>query len=288
MLINGVVVLYNPHSESVINNISSYIKYLDKLLIIDNSEYKDIRITDYYYNNSKVTYNYLGGNHGIAYALNKGIDFAKENNAEWLLTMDQDSSFLNDDFSKFINYVEANINLYKDGVIFSPIHKVPYLIQDHGIKKVKSAMTSGNLLNISLLDTIGYFDEKLFIDAVDHEFCYRINKKGYSVYRVNEIQLKHNLGDLRVERLLGKNVIVTNHNYVRRYYITRNSLYVRKIYSDSNIKFIIFMLYHLSWSLLTIALYETDKILKFKSVWMGLLDYKRGKFGKKVFNNFKG
>lgn len=282
-MIVGVVVLYNPDFENIIKNINSYVSKLDKLLIVDNSESFDEKISNFFKYQDSVCYKYLEENKGIAYALNRGIDYAKEHNANWLLTMDQDSSFSNDNFYKFINFIKVKSNSYNDGVIFSPLHKVPYLIKEQGITKVRSVMTSGNIINMKLIDKIGYFDEDLFIDSVDHEYCYRINKKGYSVYRINNIELEHNLGELVVKEIFGKKLFVTNHNYIRRYYITRNLLYVVESYSNSKLGFIRFAVENLFWSFLTIVLYEKDKSLKLKSMRLGLLDYKRGKLGKKVF-----
>ena len=39
-------------------------------------------------------------------------------------------------------------------------------------------MTSGNLLNLKIAEKIGDFEEKLFIDEVDHDYCYRIRRKA--------------------------------------------------------------------------------------------------------------
>ncbi|MCM2535946.1 glycosyltransferase family 2 protein [Neobacillus pocheonensis] len=281
----GVVVLYNPESEQVIKNISSYINNLDHLLIIDNSDVESKEIIEYFRQNEKVTYTCLKENKGIAYALNRGIDFAKKHDGQWLLTMDQDSSFPANEFGRFVSFVQEHKDVYKDAAIFSPLHKVPYLQKEKGITKVRSVMTSGNLLNMNLIDKIGYFDEKLFIDSVDHEYCYRINQKGYSVYRVNDIELVHNLGELAVKVLFGKKLFVTNHNYIRRYYITRNFLYVNKVYSNySKLGFAKFVVSYLYWTFLTITFFEKNKMLKYKSMWTGLLDYKNGKFGKITLN----
>lgn len=279
----GVVVLYNPQSLTVINNINSYLENLDRLLIVDNSEVYNEEVLNFYKANNKVKYEYLGQNMGIAFALNKGIDFAKLNNASMLLTMDQDSSFKSSEFIKFKNFLREKASLYNDAIIFSPRQNVPYLDGKLGIEKVNSVMTSGNVILLGKINEIGYFDEKLFIDSVDHEFCFRIKKHGYGVYRINDIKLEHNLGEIETKKFFNKKLYVTNHNYIRRYYITRNLFYVMKIYSNSNIRFLKFAISNLFWSILSISLFETDKLLKIRSIFMGLKDFKRGKLGKKSF-----
>lgn len=283
-MISGIVVLYHPESDIVIKNINSYIGLLDNLLIIDNSDNVFSKeIIEYYKHNNSVQYIQLGENKGIAYALNRGIDYAKGYKANWLLTMDQDSSFSKGEFNKYINFISQETSNYEDAVIFSPIHKVPYLNKEDGVKKVKSVMTSGNFIKMDMVDSIGYFDERLFIDSVDHEYCYRINQMGYGVYRVNNIQLEHSLGDITTKKLFIKKIYVTNHNFVRRYYITRNLLYVVNTYSRTKLGYIRFACDHLFWSILSVALYEKEKNLKFKSILLGYIDYKRAKFGKKSF-----
>lgn len=42
--------------------------------------------------------------------------------------------------------------------------------------EVKLAITSGSILNVTIAKQLGSFDENLFIDEVDSEFCYRAQK----------------------------------------------------------------------------------------------------------------
>lgn len=281
MKVAGVVVLYNPEHEKVKKNINSYLSNLDMLLIVDNSKNFNKDISSFYANNKKVHYKFLGGNMGIAHALNLGIHFAKEFNQQWLLTMDQDSKFYPGDFMEFLTIVKNKMFEFPDAAIFTPRHGVPYIEKGLGIVKVPYAMTSGNLIRVNLLNDIGTFDNDLFIDSVDHEFCFRLGKLGFGVYRVNDIELEHNLGEIETKRFLGRNLHVTHHNYVRRYYITRNSLYVSKKYANSKVGFIKTSIIQLLWASITILLYENDKRLKFKSIIMGLFDFRRLKMGKK-------
>lgn len=277
----GVVVLYNPVEQEVIKNINTYVEQLDSLLIVDNSTDFNSSIKDYFSGNNSVHYEFLEGNKGIAFALNRGIAFARKLKARWLLTMDQDSYFTHQEFSQFIKFMDEKSIFYKDAVIFSPVHQVPYLEKPEKVTKVNTVMTSGNFINMNLIDKVGCFQEELFIDSVDHEYCYRINKLGYSVYRLHCVQLEHNLGELHVKKLFGKKLFITNHNYIRRYYITRNSLYVVKKYSKTQLGFLRYAIESIFWSLFTITLYENSKKLKIKSVVLGLIDYKRGMLGEK-------
>jgi rhamnosyltransferase len=282
-MFSGVVVLYHPESKEVIENIKSYIDNLDSLLIIDNSDKKSTEVQQFFRHHENVHYEFLGENKGIAFALNKGIEFARKNKAKWLLTMDQDSKFFAGDFLRFKTRVESAIKTYQDGVIFSPLHKVPYLDNRSGIVKVNTVMTSGNLINMELIDEIGRFDEKLFIDSVDHEICLRINKKGYSVYRIYDIELEHNLGFIETKKFLGKQYYVTHHNALRRYYITRNSLSVARRNSTNNLSFLKYFVQSTFTALLVITLFEKDKMAKLRSIKEGIQDFMQNKYGKKLY-----
>ena len=72
----------------------------------------------------------------------------------------------------------------------------------------------------------------MFIDEVDHEYCYRVKEKNYKVIQVNHVLLNHQLGVKKSGAYLGvfakRNRII--HSPQRVYYMVRNYLYVRKKY----------------------------------------------------------
>ena len=97
MKIAGVVVLYNP-DDNVRTNIDSYINELDILYVVDNSPIPNDNNKKI--NCEKIKYISNNGNKGIANALNVGANNALKENCEWLLTMDQDSTFKDNSLSK--------------------------------------------------------------------------------------------------------------------------------------------------------------------------------------------
>ena len=50
-------------------------------------------------------------------------------------------------------------------------------------KSVRQTITSGSIVRTDVFAVVGAFDDKLFIDAVDTEFCFRCRSKGYLVSR---------------------------------------------------------------------------------------------------------
>jgi rhamnosyltransferase len=83
-------------------------------------------------------------------------------------------------------------------------------------------ITSGNLVKISVFKEVNYFEDKLFIDSVDFDFCFKLKEKGYILIEATSAKLLHSCGSAAEKRLLFFKTGYTNHNYLRRYYTTRN------------------------------------------------------------------
>lgn len=55
--------------------------------------------------------------------------------------------------------------------------------------------TSGMTFRLSNIDNDALFTDKLFIDWVDHEWCYRIAKQGWRFARNMNAKMPHRLGE---------------------------------------------------------------------------------------------
>ena len=266
----GVVVTFNPRQD-VIDNINTYIDGLKKLYVIDNSVNDNSEL----FNSKKIEYVANKKNMGIAYALNKGVSLAKEDKFEYILTMDQDGTFKENQLNEFIKEVEKN---HDDSIaIYSPLHKTKNDKLNENIKEDSLVvMTSGNIININIWDKVKGFKEWLFIDGVDQEYCLNIRKNGYRIKIFKNIVLEHNLGKTINKKLLGHNFIVTNHNYARRYFITRNRLYINEMYKNDFPEFCNQELEFSKKEKLKIILFEKDKLRKLKYIRKAKKDFKNG------------
>ncbi len=272
----SVVVLYHP-DQSILRNINSYIDQVDTLFVIDNSEEKNIGLIQNMKRNPKIQYIDNHGNQGIAHALNIGATLAITSGADWLLTMDQDSWFEKGTLFKMIKWINENKT---DNIgIVSPMHSINTR-DNYKRQHDLVTMTSGNLLNLDIFQKIGHFEEKLFIDSVDTEYCLRLNLNNYRIKRFKSIVLEHNLGYIQRKNFLFANFTVTNHNAIRRYYITRNRFYVWKKYKEYFPWFINYEKNRTIKEIIKLLLGEDDKILKIKMIIQGYWDFKKNKFGK--------
>ena len=233
MKIAGVVILYNPDEAAVIRNIESYIHFLDSLIVFDNSNCAEEflkRVKDI---SNKIIFISNAQNEGIAKPLNKALELVAEK-YNWLLTMDQDSYFEEkhgeEYFSGFKQLFYHSLNI----AIVCPNHSLPKesVIADRNYKEVIRAITSGSIINTKICKKLKGFDEKLFIDDVDLEYCYRCVLAGYKIIQFLNIYLKHELGTKKKAGYFNvfKKSDRSLHSPFRIYFIVRNFLYVLSKY----------------------------------------------------------
>lgn len=219
MNIAAITVLFNP-DKNVISNIYTYLPFVSKLYIIDNSEIPTEFVKNEFKENSKVNITTFYENKGIAFALNVGVTKANESGFSYILTMDQDSFFSEDYFLSFLKSFEKRNALdpiavagpcYENGFFHEEFSEVNYLI------------TSGSILHIPTWSAVGKFNENLFIDHVDTDYCFRVKLSGKKVIRFNNIKLEHRLGEINFIRHYKT---ISLHSYKRMFFITRNTLYI--------------------------------------------------------------
>ena len=227
MNIAGIVIVYHPDIQVLCDNIKTYVQGLRQLYVYDNSELPSPDIEKALWEvDTSIQYHYFGSNEGIAKRLNSAVKYAIENKFDYLLTMDQDSSFKKGDFEKYINYIQAGSynNVVQFGVNCQPQFTVPTNMPE----PVLTLITSGTILNLSFIQNIGSFNENLFIDFVDAEFSYRVIQKGYINLMYADIVLNHSIGTLVEGRSLinFKKTLRITHHPIRVYYIIRNGLFL--------------------------------------------------------------
>lgn len=273
--IAGVVVLYNP-SNNDINNINTYIDDIDILYVIDNSYRANKHKLP---KNKKIKYIFNNENLGMAKPLNVAANLARKDGYKWLLTMDQDTEFSKDIIPK-IKEIIISRDCSEIGII-TPWHNTKLKIKkpNKNIDYPLDVMTSGNFLNLQIHKKLNGFKEWLFVDGVDIEYCLNLRINNYKILRINNLQINHNLGNICYKKFLTKDLLITNHSAVRRYYQCRNYFYIRDMYINVEPIFCK-KLVKFKTIILGVILYEDNKIDKLKKFYKGYKDYKLGKRGK--------
>ncbi|OBZ33316.1 glycosyltransferase [Megasphaera sp. DISK 18] len=274
MKLAGVVTLYHPN-ENVMSNIASFLEELDVLYVLDNTENPDESVRALFSRNDKIRYKAFGDNMGIAFAMNYALKEASD--FDFLLTMDQDSYFFPGMMKKYRESIESMEAAQSQRVGVYSVNfdqRIDPVVPGH--KKIKVAITSGSVIPIKIAIKIGGFDENLFIDEVDNEFCYRARENGYDIIEFPSILLKHSLGRQTFHQILGFHYNTFNHNAIRKYYMTRNRIYVMKRYPEVKNLYVKIIIK----DIVKVILSEDDKIRKIKYIIKGGKDGLMGRIGK--------
>jgi Predicted glycosyltransferases len=233
----GVIVTYKPNMEILEKCIESLATQLNKLIIVDNTPGK-CKLLERFEKMPNIECIYLNENYGIAYAQNVGIKRALEERADFILISDQDTIYPLDYVEKMLECFKGNKMaacgpVFKNTLtgeinpIFKEFFKKEYV--NSGKHEVFQMIASGMILNSSYLTDIGLMKEELFIDYVDHEWCWRARKRGYKLLVNADVKVDHLLG-YSWKKIIGKNLSLRNH--IRYYYLVRNITYL-SLYSDA-------------------------------------------------------
>lgn len=275
--IGCVIVTYNPNNnfKEVLEQIT---KQVDNIVIVDNGSKVNIGQYINEYNNIKLIQ--LNENKGIAYALNRGIEICIEENDDWILTLDHDSIATDGMLKKMIGkYNDFNEKIKSQIAMIVPKHieessKIN-AIEDSSYEFVLTEITSGSLVKTEVYRDRRKYIEKLFIDLVDHEFCLYLSEENLKILKVNSAILLHNLGESKSYKILGKVITPTNHSPIRRYYMSRNRIYIWKKYKNSSPKWIKKDKKKFISENIKILIFEKQKMKKFKMIFKGIYEGKR-------------
>ncbi len=285
-----IIVTYNI-GRSFYKCFYSVYDQVDKVVIIDNGSDKEtievLKELEKKFD-IRVIFNYQ--NEGIAYALNQGVRYALKKKYKWVLTMDNDSEATENMVKSMLkcynslNEIEKQntVSLFPSNTekgLIKNTDRIKSTLTNFSCKNVYTDIASGNLVKTDVFNNVGLFEDKLFIDYVDHEFCYRLVVNGYKLLKIDNAILLHSLGNTQIRKFFKKNVPVTNHSALRQYYKTRNRFYtwkqfeqLKNVQKNDKINFV--------KENIKIILFESDKIEKFNMILKGYKDYKRNKFGK--------
>jgi rhamnosyltransferase len=136
-------------------------------------------------------------------------------------------------------------------------------------REIETLMTSGSLLKISAFAVSGLFDQSLFMDCVDHEFCLRLRKHGFKVVQAKNVWLAHQPGSPSSHQILWKKVQTTNHSPQRRYHNAHNRVMVYRRYAPSEPWWAIRDIYDWIKDGIKVVLLEDNRREKFLSIVKG-------------------
>lgn len=235
------VVLYNPDDKKRLQEaMQSFSKQDIKIYVYDNSTI-DINVQM----PSEVTYITENKNAGIAHALNVIMSNAEKDGYEWVITMDQDSILPVNSVSIYQKYLNVRDVAIICPQVIDKRRKYMHLSTNRGVEYIDFCITSASCTSIKIWKELGGFDEWLFIDLVDNEYCKRVISSGYKILRINSLILNQEFGkitpknkyvqafwykiaDVLHNQNFGKLSYKKNVSAMRVYYTNRNIIYVNR------------------------------------------------------------
>ncbi len=207
MKIGALIVLYNPEIKSVDEAVGRLLPQVDIVCLVDNS---NVTHEQHFGNKERLHYLPLMGNKGIAAAQNIGIRHLKESGMDFVLFSDQDSLCDERLVGRLAEaYTLLEDNGYKVATVGPvPINKKngkPYITRQNTIQRFElsglyflqmySIISSYSLTRLSTFDTIGLFEEELFIDGVDNEWGWRAKERfGLDSFMTEGLSFLHYQG----------------------------------------------------------------------------------------------
>ena len=246
----AVVVTYRPDLDLLAQVLDSVCPQVDHVLVFDNASPDPglgQLLAQPRWSNLGVIYS--ASNLGVASAINQAAAHARANGYEHLLVLDQDSLLAADMVAHLRQalsspdagaarpiaavgpvFVDRRTGEVAPFVRIGPLLNRKLAVAPGGQVECDFLISSGSLLPLSVLDSVGGMDESLFIDNVDLEWSFRARHQGYRLLGVGNARMVHAIGDrVYPVTLFGRRLSFSLHGPVRLYYMTRNRLllYVR-------------------------------------------------------------
>lgn len=242
--IGAVMVLYAPDLDVTDKAIEAILPQVDLLCIVDNTPGADLsaRFTD-----NRIHYIAMSGNAGIAAAQNRGTRWLLDRGVDFLVYTDQDSEARPDTIARLMHgyaiLTDGGVKVGLTGTL--PVNRdtgEPYRLSarridtpddlrripgTEGISEYYSAISSISLIPRRAMLDNGGFDESLFIDGVDHEWCWRAwHTHAYRTFIVRDAVIDHCLGQ-GDRHLAARQVHIASADRV--YYQFRNYLWLKRL-----------------------------------------------------------
>lgn len=244
------IVLYNPKIERLLLEMESIMSQVDRICLCDNGSVNIALIEEKIRMSEKVILIKNRINLGIGVASNQICSYADRNGFDWILLLDHDTicpSNLVDTYTKYVG--DPLIGMMCPNVVDKEIvyNKYNSTCKEE-TEYVKRCIQSATFINVSAWKKCNGFNEWMFIDFVDFDFCKRIELNGYRILKCNTVTVDHQLGKRVTTKFakfymdLYKITGIRTFKYFtyknefskeRVYYCTRNNIVYIKLFGEN-------------------------------------------------------
>lgn len=295
----AVVVTYRC-GRGVLPTLEALLPQVSRIIVVDNGGDAVTRTTIEEAASRSATVEVIFNpvNLGIAGGLNVGVGRALELDCEWILTMDHDSVPSPDMVARLLDAWKMHPDRDRIAIV-APRHfdartgreglypvygkglraRHPAFGPDTALLQPTEVISSGSLIRSRAFSDVGFFDEHLFIDSVDVDFCLRLARAGYGILVPREATMKHELGKGTEESFAGIDMTVSHHPQVRRYYIVRNRLHLGIRYARIFPSYLTAAVARTLLETLGVLLFERNRWAKLGATVRGTVDGLAGRLG---------
>lgn len=238
----GVVVLYHPDGE-IGARMTAALTQVDVLLVVDNTPTaagpdEAVRSATVPVLPDGAVLIHAGRNIGLGTAYNLAAREALSRGARHLVLLDQDTLV----HPNFLAVVAAGASAWHAmtgrwpavvGTDFAnprdPSPGPPDGASEDGmpssavpVDPAEMVVSSGSVNRLRDWATTGGFDDDLFVDYVDIDYCARVRAAGGDVVRVGIVAMTHAMGNTTVHRVAGVRRATSSYPPFRHYYLARN------------------------------------------------------------------
>lgn len=295
----GVIVTYN-RKKLLLKNLEILSKQtvaLDKVLIIDNHSTDGTMeaVKGVYSNADWIDYRYMDGNYGGAGGFYYGIKYARALDYDLIWLMDDDGRPFNEyTYEKIIRHIpefyKKNKMLFLNSLVTVDGERMSFGLwptkdlqtqiklvgkeQKEGVLYGKANPFNGTMITKELVDTVGYPRKEFFLSRDETDYMKRSMDAGALVATIVDSIYYHPASKLEYKKIGNISTQIYN-DLDKEYYFLRNLTFTYKEKHKLKIFGFSFL------RIITIVLYENNKIKRLKQVFTAVNDGFKSKMGKR-------
>lgn len=283
----SLIVTYNPEVERFNTCLEKISGQVDKVLVIDNnsSNISSLEQVLFQYSNIELLKNTI--NLGLSKAYNKALKYARENKFDFLLILDQDTICSNNLIQEYKKYANT------DYAALSPLrhhHNKDYEEHNYRLNKydkpngnielIPFTINSGTCINLNVLPSNYYYDEKLFLEFLEHDFCLFLKQNHFKLARINSAEILVDIGNLKKHIVWKYDWYSKNYSTHRLKINARDFIIFLKKNWRKNPKFVNSFIIATLW-MYWMIMFEKNRLKKYIAIFQGLF---LGIFSKSIKN----
>jgi len=244
-----IVTFNRPHIlKNTIDAIFNQTQPPQFILVVDNGDDPEMATLLQTYSADKIGYHSMGENAGPPGAIAYGIQWAYENNYQWVYWGDDDDPPQTPDtLERLLNLIKQKDDSKIAGVGAVGVRwnwqkgELERLADSDLHDIVKVDMIAGGqhfILRSDMAEKVGLPNKDLFFGLDDLEYCLRLQQAGYHLYIDGDLmkEYRHLAGRLNIQQRRAIIPTAPQNTLWRRYYSTRNYIFMmRNVFHRSDL-----------------------------------------------------